>query len=115
MTTPTNRGFQPGNQAAVGHSSRSQKLRHSMLQAITPADLQAVIAKLIDLARSGDLRAAALLFSVVGKPSEQDGVQAKAVASPGEPLNSERIRAIAERVRCQRQTEASNQPAARSA
>ena len=57
MTTPTNRGFQPGNQAAVGHSSRSQKLRHAMLAAITETDVQAVIGKLIDLARSGDIKA----------------------------------------------------------
>ena len=111
MTTPTNRGFQPGNQAAVGHSSRSQKLRHAILQAVTETDAQVVTARLIDMARKGSLPAIKLLFDTIGRPTEAV-VTASPVASSGEPLNSERIREIAERVRYQRQTDASNQPAA---
>jgi len=68
--TGTNGRFQPGNQAAVGHSSRSQKLRHVMLEAISEDDLRAVVTKLVALARAGNLGAAKLLLDrTIGKVS----------------------------------------------
>ncbi len=66
--TPPNGRFQPGNVAAVGHSSRSQKLRHAMLQAVTETDIAAIVTKLVEAATDGDLKAMTLLFSVIGKP-----------------------------------------------
>ena len=72
ITTVSNGRFQPGNQAAVGHSSRSQKLRCVMLEAITEddvrADVKAVVGKLVALAKGGDVAAIKLLFDrVLGK------------------------------------------------
>ena len=68
ITTVSNGRFQPGNQAAVGHSSRSQKLRCVMLEAITEDDVRAVVTKLVALAKDGDLKASALLLDrVCGK------------------------------------------------
>ena len=68
ITTVSNGRFQPGNQAAVGHSSRSQKLRCVMLEAITEDDVRAVVTKLVALAKDGDLKASALLLDrICGK------------------------------------------------
>ena len=68
--TGTNGRFQPGNQAAVGHSSRSQKLRHVMLEAISEDDVRAIVTKLISLAKAGNLGAAKLLLDrTIGKVS----------------------------------------------
>lgn len=72
-TGRTPRGtFATGNQFSTGnpHASKVQKLRTAMLQAITETDVQVIIAKLIDLARDGDLKAMALLFATIGKPSD---------------------------------------------
>ena len=68
--TGTNGRFQAGNQAAVGHSSRSQKLRHVMLEAISEDDVRAVVSKLVALSREGNLGAAKLLLDrTIGKVS----------------------------------------------
>ena len=109
MTTPTNRGFQPGNKAAVGHSSRSQKLRHAILQAVTETDMQVVTARLIDLAREGSLPAIKLLFDTIGKPTETEPMK-------GETNNAEdraaTMRRIVEQVRTRREAETAEQPVA---
>ena len=68
--TGTNGRFQAGNQAAVGHSSRSQKIRHVMLEAISEDDVRAVVTKLVALAKAGNLGAAKLLLDrTLGKVS----------------------------------------------
>ncbi len=101
MTTTGNGRFQPGNQAAVGHSSRSQKLRNAMLTCITELDVQAVTARLIDMARDGSLPAMKLLFDLIGKPT------AATAAMPAEPAvdKSEEIARIATRIRLSREAE----------
>ena len=110
-TGRTPRGtFAPGNQFSTGnpHASKVQKLRTAMLQAITETDVQVIIAKLIDLARDGDLKAMALLFSIVGKPSDAD-IKAE---SHSPEQRGEMIQRISERMRAARESEACEQPAA---
>ena len=68
--TGTNGRFQAGNQAAVGHSGRGQKLRYVMLGTITEDDIKAVVVTLVRLARAGNLAAAKLLLDrTIGKVS----------------------------------------------
>lgn len=69
LTTGTNGRFQPGNKAAVGHQTRSMKLRAAMLEAVTDEDMAAVIAKLVELAKGGDLKAIEMLLNrTIGRP-----------------------------------------------
>ncbi len=84
------------NEFGVGnpHASRVQKLRGAMLAAITEADIEAIVAKLIDMSRDGSLPAMKLLFDLIGKPV--DGA-----VMPSEPAGdkAERIQQIAARIR----------------
>jgi len=52
--------FVKGNVGGPGnpHSKRTNQIRQSLLAAVTPADIQAIIRKLIELARAGDVVAA---------------------------------------------------------
>lgn len=104
MTTADNGRFRVGNQAAVGHSSRSQRLRGAMLASVTEQDVQAIVAKLVDLARDGDTKAMALLFSIIGKPAD-GGVMQSAPAGDSDSGKAERIQQIAARIRLSRETE----------
>jgi len=70
ITTQKNGQFRPGNQAAVGHSSKSQKLRASVLSAITQGDIRDITKELIRQAKAGDQGAAKLLLQYIGKPAE---------------------------------------------
>jgi hypothetical protein len=65
-----------------------------MLQAVTETDVQVVTARLIDLARDGNLTAMKLLFDVIGKPTATE-----ALREPAASLTREQIREIADRVR----------------
>jgi hypothetical protein len=82
--TPGGR-FALGNAFARGNPNtrRMHELRHALLAAVRPEDVQAVGAKLLELARAGDIQAARLwLEFVVGKPS-----QAIELSGPeGEPV-----------------------------
>jgi hypothetical protein len=77
--------FARGNAFAQGNPNarRMHALRHALLAAVRPEDVQAVGAKLLELARAGDIQAAKVwLEFVVGKPS-----QAIELSGPeGEPL-----------------------------
>lgn len=92
IATDTNGRFQPGNQAAVGHSSRSQKLRMAMICSITESDVQAITAKLIDQARGGDIKSATLLLGYIGKPTATE-------EPASSPERSVKVLEIAERIR----------------
>jgi hypothetical protein len=85
ITTKKNGLFQPGNRAAVGHSTRSQKLRNAILHSISREDVQAITAKLIEQARAGDQAAAKLLLGYIGKPVEgpQVAIQVNSPETPG--------------------------------
>ncbi len=50
----------------VGLSDHLQTLRAAILLAITEADMQVVVAKLLALARAGNLTAVALVFNLIG-------------------------------------------------
>ena len=73
-TTLVSGRFTKGNKAAAGHSSRSQKLRGAILASISREDVQAITATLVDQAKAGDLGAAKLLLSFIGKPTEGPAV-----------------------------------------
>ena len=62
--------FTIGNKFSLGNPHRSavQKLRASMLSAITEEAIAAVVVTLLNLAIDGNVPAAKLIFDVVGKP-----------------------------------------------
>jgi len=67
--------FARGNKCARGNpfAKRVAALRAALLQAITPADVRAIIRKLIKQAKTGDLAAAKEVFDrAVGRPVELD-------------------------------------------
>lgn len=58
--------FTKGNKCATGRKVTA--LRRALLDAVTPEDIQAVVAALIDKAKEGDLHAISLLFDrCIGK------------------------------------------------
>ena len=103
ITTATSGRFQPGNTAACGHSSRSQKLRGAILAAITENDVSQITAALIRQAKDGDQVAAKLLLSYIGRAPEQPSVAVQVVNQTTEPgAGRGRAVAIAERIRAAR-------------
>lgn len=56
--------FAPGNRAAKGNplARKAQSLRSAMFDAVSAADLRAVVKKLLELAKAGDVQAARLVF-----------------------------------------------------
>ena len=69
-TTIVSGRFTKGNKAAVGHSSRSQKLRGAILASISRADVEAITRTLVAQAVDGDQGAAKILLGFIGKPTE---------------------------------------------
>src|SRR5262249_7667878 len=59
--------FQRGNPGGPGRPPRTaeEKYLDSVTSACAPADLKAVTAKVLEKARAGDMKAAALLFKVL--------------------------------------------------
>jgi len=67
--------FTKGNAGGPGNPFAAQvgKLRAAMYGAVTEADIKAVVIKLVEQAKSGDMTAARILFSrVFGRPLEAD-------------------------------------------
>ncbi|MFC2081923.1 hypothetical protein ACFLSF_02290 [Candidatus Bipolaricaulota bacterium] len=67
--------FTKGNPGGPGNPYAAQvgRLRSSLLSAITEDDIRAIVAKLVDQARDGDIAAARVLFTrVFGRPLEAD-------------------------------------------
>ena len=63
--------FMPGNPGGPGNpfARQTAALRQALLDAITPQDMQAIAAKLIEQAKDGNIQAAKLLFTyAIGKP-----------------------------------------------
>jgi hypothetical protein len=79
--------FAPGNRFASGNPNhkRMYELRAALLETATAARVQAVVAKLADLAEAGDIAAAKLFLEyAVGKP-----VQAIAISGgDGHPIEA---------------------------
>jgi len=72
--------FAVGNKAAVGHvkihAAAVAKLRFAAINAVTTDDMRAVVLKLVELAREGNVPAAKeVLDRCLGKPLEADLVQ----------------------------------------
>jgi hypothetical protein len=60
----SNGQFLPGNRLAKGNpaAKKAQALRFALMKAVKPTDLRRIVAKLIDLAASGDVQAAKLIL-----------------------------------------------------
>jgi len=70
--------FIAGNDIGIGnpHAKQVSRLRSALLDAITPADMKAIISALIEKAKAGDVHAASVLFErVLGKPLEVDIIE----------------------------------------
>ena len=78
MTDRNDQGqFTPGNKAARGHAkphaAQVSKLRRALLTEVKATDVRAIMRKLIDLAKQGDLNAAReVLERTLGKPLPAD-------------------------------------------
>ena len=106
ITTAASGRFQPGNTAACGHSSRSQKLRGAILAAISVDDVSEITATLIQQAKAGDQVAAKLLLGYIGKAPELPGVAVQVVNQLTEPGAGRGLALrIAERIRAARLAE----------
>jgi hypothetical protein len=78
-TEPNGRGpggrFSPGNTFAVGnpYAKKVAQLRAALFRAVTAADLRAVVKKLVDVAKAGDVPAARLVLAyTLGEPQPFD-------------------------------------------
>jgi hypothetical protein len=70
--------FVRGNTGGRGnpHARRVGMLRTSLIRAVSDDDVRAIVAKLVELAREGDIRAAQeVLDRTIGKPSQTDVLQ----------------------------------------
>lgn len=70
--------FAKGNAGGPGnpYARKVAKLRSVMLQAVTQADMKAIVKKLVDEAKGGDVRAAKeVLDRCLGKPIELDLIE----------------------------------------
>ena len=69
---PGHRSPGPGNP----HAAQVSKLRAALLSSVSEEDMREVIAKLVELAKSGDTRAIReLLDRVLGRPVEADLIE----------------------------------------
>ena len=67
--------FAPGNKLGRGNplAGRAAKIRAQLLKGATPADVKAIVKKLIDGAKAGDLAfIREWLDRVIGKPAQAD-------------------------------------------
>jgi hypothetical protein len=96
----TNGRFAPGNKLASGNpmNRKAQQLRNELLQTVTPEDINAVVRKLIDMARGGDLLAIReFLDRVLGKPIASVEVsEVESVPHLADEVNEEFLRSLSE-------------------
>lgn len=70
--------FAVGNAGGPGnpHAARVGQLRAALLDAVTPADVRAIVSALVEQAKAGDVRAIReVLDRTLGKPVEADFVE----------------------------------------
>ncbi len=70
--------FAPGHPGGPGnpHAKQTGKLRSAMLKAVTEKDMRAVVMKLVELAKSGNVPAAKeVLDRCLGRPVEADLIE----------------------------------------
>ena len=103
IVTKHNGRFQPGNRCSVGHSSRSQKLRAAVLQAISRDDIQSIMQELVRQARDGDQGAAKLILGFIGKASgDAEGPSVAVQLNQTNTAGNVNARAILDRIRQRR-------------
>ena len=62
----------PGNP----HAAQVARLRAEMLNAVTPDDMRAIVSRLVELAKGGDVRAIKeVLDRTLGRPQEPDFIE----------------------------------------
>ena len=67
--------FVAGNRGGPGnpHGAQVGRLRAALLEAVKPEDMTAIVARLVELAKGGDVRAIKEVFDrTLGKPVEAD-------------------------------------------
>jgi hypothetical protein len=67
--------FAPGNRGGPGNPQAAHvaRLRSAMLEAVTPEDMQEIIARLVTMAKAGDVAAIReVLLRTLGRPLEAD-------------------------------------------
>lgn len=88
--------FTPGNPGGPGnpHAGSVSKLRAAILRAVDEGDIEAIIKKLVQQARGGDLPAVKeLLDRCVGKPSTGDLIERiEALEAVAEQMQGEGMR-----------------------
>jgi hypothetical protein len=70
--------FAKGNPGGPGnpHARRVARLRSALLKAVTPADMKAIVARLVQDARAGNVQAAReVIERSLGKPVETDLIE----------------------------------------
>ena len=70
--------FVAGNPGGPGnpHAAQVARLRAEMLDAVTPDDMRAIVSRLVELAKGGDVRAIKEVFDrTLGKPQEPDFIE----------------------------------------
>ena len=107
----TNGRFAAGNTLGRGnpHAAQVSRLRSAMLSAVTEDDMKAVVAKLVELAKGGDVPAVGLLLNrLLGKvvaevgwaaSGDAGGGQAERQNSEGEAWPTQRLGRFRSRVR----------------
>lgn len=74
----SNGRFSPGNSGGPGnpHAKKVGQLRSALIDAVSPADIAAIVGKLVERAKSGDVRAIReVLDRTLGKPVEADLIE----------------------------------------
>ena len=70
--------FVPGWKGGPGnpHAAQVARLRAEMLDAVTPDDMRAIVSRLVELAKGGDVRAIKeVLDRTLGRPQEPDFIE----------------------------------------
>ena len=70
--------FAPGWKGGPGNPYAAQvaRLRAEMLNAVTPDDMRAIVSRLVELAKGGDVRAIKeVLDRTLGRPQETDFIE----------------------------------------
>lgn len=79
MTDRNEKGrFVPGNKAGKGnpYARHIGQLRAALMRAVTPLDVQEIIASLVKAAKGGDINAARIILErTLGKPLEADIIE----------------------------------------
>lgn len=97
--------FVAGNPGGPGnpHASQVARLRSTMLEAVTDDDMRDVVAKLVELAKGGDVKAIQLLMDrTIGKPDSGPMVAVQHNVQRTDAERREAMLRIIHRIRAER-------------